>query len=34
MLAAFVLFGLAAGAMQLIQAGINAQLAVYLGRLF
>ena len=31
MLAAFVLFGLAAGAMLPFQAGINAQLAVYLG---
>ena len=30
-LAAFVLFGLAAGAMLPFQAGINAQLAVYLG---
>jgi transporter family-2 protein len=31
MLAAFVLFGIAAGAMLPFQAGVNAQLAVYLG---
>jgi uncharacterized membrane protein YdcZ (DUF606 family) len=34
MLATLVLLGLAAGALLPLQAGINAHLAVYLGRLF